>query len=135
MPGSSLWLLPPSSHALQPVFTSLIRKTSSIFNSPHLFIPHITLTSSISPSTYEPDPQKWLDGLILPSLEFESSIHTEFKGLESEDIFFKKLYVQIEKPGLEELAHVTRMTVAGYEDPGVARKWVEEEYKPHLSLL
>jgi len=135
MPGSSLWLLPPSSHTLQPVFTSLIRKTSSIFNSPHLFIPHITLTSSISPSTYEPDAQKWLNSLVLPSLESEPLVHVGFKGLESENIFFKKLYVQVEKPGLEELARVTRMTVAGYEDPEVARKWVEEEYKPHLSLL
>jgi 2',3'-cyclic-nucleotide 3'-phosphodiesterase len=135
MPGSSLWLLPPSSHALQPVFTSLIRKTSSIFNSPHLFIPHITLTSSVSPSTYEPDPQRWLDNLALPSLESEPSVHVGFKGLESKDIFVKKLYVQVEKPGLEKLARVTRMTVAGYEDPEVAKKWVEEEYKPHLSLL
>jgi 2',3'-cyclic-nucleotide 3'-phosphodiesterase len=68
-------------------------------------------------------------------LESEPSVHVGFKGLESEDIFVKKLYVQVEKPGLEELARVARMTVAGYEDPEVAKKWVEEGYKPHLSLL
>jgi 2',3'-cyclic-nucleotide 3'-phosphodiesterase len=112
---------------------TLIKKTSAHFGSPHLFIPHITLTSNIDPSSYGSDPQKWINDLEFPASE---AVVVKFqKNLQSEDIFVKKLYVQVEKPGLEKVARIARTTVSGYGDLQTARTWVEQEYRPHLSLL
>jgi 2',3'-cyclic-nucleotide 3'-phosphodiesterase len=132
MPGSSLWLLLPSNHPLQPVFETLIKKTSAHFNSPHLFIPHVTLTSNIDPSSYEPNPQKWINDLEFPASQ---DVVVRFQNLQSEYIFVKKLYVQVEKPGLEKLARIARTAVSGYGDLETAKTWVDREYRPHLSLL
>jgi len=134
MPGSSLWLLPPSNHPLQSLLTTLIEKTSAHFSSPHLFIPHVTLTSEIKPSVYGEgdEPQKWLDGLKLP---VKGEVVVKLGGLNSEDVFVRKLYSGVRKDGVRELGVVARRWVEGFEGEGESRRWAEEQYVPHLSLL
>lgn len=133
MPGSSLWLLPPKSHLLNEICSGLMDQTSSRFSSPHRFIPHVTLTSEISPSIYGSDPQKWLESLQLPPT---NTVQVKFEKLESEDIFFRKLYIQcIKTDGLEMLAATCRLKVEGFEEEEKAKKWGAEQYNPHLSLL
>ncbi|KAF1911704.1 2',3'-cyclic-nucleotide 3'-phosphodiesterase [Ampelomyces quisqualis] len=133
MPGSSLWLLPPKSHPLNKILTSLIDRTSSRFSSPHIFIPHVTLTSEISPSTYSADPQKWLDSLQLPQ---PSSLQVRFEKLASEDVFVRKLYIKCSKTdGLLSLAATCRLQVDGFGEEEKATNWATEKYNPHLSML
>ncbi|KAF2996624.1 hypothetical protein E8E13_002107 [Curvularia kusanoi] len=133
MPGSSLWLLPPENHPLNQKLITLIEQTASAFGSSDLFIPHVTLTSDlVSPSSYGSEPQKWLDNLALPAAD---SVHVIFEKLQSEDIYFRKLYIKCQKAeGLKALAAVCRKQV-GHEDEVTARKWAEENYNPHVSLL
>lgn len=133
MPGSSLWLLPPDTHPLNYVLTSLIERTASHFGSSDLFIPHLTLTSEIYPSTYGSEPQKWLDGLNLPACD---DVKVDFEKLSGEDVYFRKLYIKCHKTtGLKALAKVCRKQVAGHEDEETAGKWVDEKFNPHVSLL
>lgn len=134
MPGSSLWLLPPEAHPLNEVLVSLIKRTASRFGSYDLFIPHITLTSDlVSPSSYGPEPQQWLDSLDLPA---GGDVQVEFDRLDSEDVYFRKLYIKCKKTGgLKALATVCRQQVANHEGQETARKWAEETYNPHVSLL
>lgn len=133
MPGSSVWLLPPEAHPVNGLLTSLIKRTASHFGSSDLFIPHVTLTSEISPPTYRSDPQGWLDSLELPAGD---DVAVKFEDLNSEDVYFRKLYVKCQKTaGLKSLAKVCRKQVAGYKDDDAVRKWVEETYNPHISLL
>ncbi|KAF2706713.1 2, 3 cyclic phosphodiesterase [Pleomassaria siparia CBS 279.74] len=132
MPGSSLWLLPPSDHPLDATLTNLINSTSTRFNSPHLFVPHVTLTVDINPATYATEPQAWLNSLILPD---RGNVKVQLGELQSDDFFFKKLYFNVGKHGVGDLAKVARMKVNGFEEEETANMWVEKEYKPHLSLL
>lgn len=132
MPGSSLWLLPPPNHPLNAHLFTLIQETSSHFDSEHLFLPHITLTSGIDPAVYGGKPQSWLDSLDLPKA---SNVHVQFGALNSEDVFFRKLYIQIDKEGVTGLGKVSRRVVKGFEEDEVAGKWSEEVWVPHLSLL
>ena len=131
MPGSSLWLLPPASHPLTSKFTSLIASTSAHFSSPHLFLPHITLTIDIPPTSHS-DPQAFLNSFEFPNAQ---DVIVKLEHLQSEPVFFKKLYINVAKLGIKELARVARSAVDGFEEEGKAREWVEEDYKPHLSLL
>ncbi|KAF2266780.1 2',3'-cyclic-nucleotide 3'-phosphodiesterase [Lojkania enalia] len=132
MPGSSLWLLPPTSHPLNAILASLIQKVSAHFGSPHVFLPHVTLTSEIQPSSYSLDPQKWLNQIEFPEGKY---VHVKFGRLNSEDVFVRKLYIKVSKSGVDKLGKTARMTVNGYEDEEAAKKWTEEKYVPHLSLL
>ncbi|KAF2496102.1 2, 3 cyclic phosphodiesterase [Lophium mytilinum] len=132
MPGSSLWLLPPPSHPLTPLLTSLISKTSTRFSSPYTFLPHVTLTSDIPSSIYSSDPQAWLDELAKrfpPAAE----VSVQFEKLEVGNIFVKKITVRVRKDGVSGLAKIAREVVEARA--GEAEKWVEEAYLPHLSLL
>lgn len=132
MPGSSLWLLPPKSHPLNDPLVHLIEQTSSRFGSLNRFIPHVTLTSEISPSLYGHTPQQWLDSLQLSE---GSGVKVGFEKLASEDAYVRKLYIKCTKTeGLRELAGMCRQQVEGY-DEGKAAKWASETYNPHLSLL
>ncbi|KAF2637992.1 2, 3 cyclic phosphodiesterase [Massarina eburnea CBS 473.64] len=145
MPGSSLWLLPPPTHPLTPHLTSLIRKTSSHFSSPHLFLPHVTLTSGIEPKVYAGGAQAWLDGLPFLAGGSEGDVVVRLEGVRSEDVFVRKLYVKVRKEGVEAeglrgLAGVVRREgVMGgkgeAEAEAEAERWVREVYRPHLSLL
>jgi 2',3'-cyclic-nucleotide 3'-phosphodiesterase len=133
MPGSSLWLLPPKSHTLGSILSDLIDQTSSRFDSPHRFIPHVTITSEISPSTYSSDAKAWLDSLKLPS---GSTVQVQFEKLASEDVFVRKLYIKCGKAeGLKKLAVACRREVEGFEDESKAERWASDKYNPHLSLL
>ncbi|KAH7388634.1 2',3'-cyclic-nucleotide 3'-phosphodiesterase [Pyrenochaeta sp. MPI-SDFR-AT-0127] len=133
MPGSSLWLLPPTDHSLSTPLPLLIDKTSAHFKSQHRFLPHVTLTSDISPSSYSSEPQKWLDSL---NLQLDIKVRVSFEKLESQDVFFRKLYIKCDKhDGLKRLALRSRQQVDGYGEVGKAETWVKEEYTPHLSLL
>ncbi|KAF2833159.1 2',3'-cyclic-nucleotide 3'-phosphodiesterase [Ophiobolus disseminans] len=130
MPGSSLWLLPPSDDPLNAVLFGLIQQTSSRFQSPHSFLPHVTLTSEISPAS---DPQAWLDSLELPA---GKDVQVKFETLVSEDVFVRKLYIQCAKSdGLKKLAGASRRNVAGLEDQTKLAEWTHDKYNPHLSLL
>jgi 2',3'-cyclic-nucleotide 3'-phosphodiesterase len=131
MPGASLWLLPPAGASQDPLF-ALIEKTSSHFGSPHRFLPHITLTSELSPNTYGQNPQAWLDALDFDKAE----VQVKFEKLDSENVFVRKLYVKCEKTqGLKQLAMHCRQEVEGFADTSKATNWAEESYNPHLSLL
>jgi 2',3'-cyclic-nucleotide 3'-phosphodiesterase len=133
MPGSSLWLLPPKSHPLNSILSGLIQQIPSRFESPHRFLPHVTITSEISPSTYSSDPQAWLDSLDLPSA---LAVRVRLGRLASEDVFFRKLYITCAKgEGLEELALLCRQEVEGFKDEKLAEAWASEKYIPHLSLM
>jgi 2',3'-cyclic-nucleotide 3'-phosphodiesterase len=133
MPGSSLWLLPPTSDLLNGSLTSLIKRTSAHFGSSDLFIPHVTLTSEISASTYTSNAQGWLDSLELPTGDH---VLVDFERLASEDVYVRKLYIKCKKSaGLKSLAKACRKQVADYSDEGRARKWADEVYNPHVSLL
>lgn len=132
MPGSSLWLLPPSSSPLNSTLSFVIEQTASHFASPHLFLPHVTLTSEVSPATHSPDPQKWLDSLLLPH---GKDVTVKLGRLQSEDAFVRKLYSKVEKEGVVDIGKISRMVVEGFGDETEASKWAEEKYMPHLSLL
>ena len=132
MPGSSLWLLPPQSHPLTPVLTTLIKTVSTHFSSPHAFIPHVTLTSEISPSTYEKDPQVWLDSLDFLKAD---DVSVRFERLETSSVFFRKMTIRVAKEGVRALATIARTVVEGSAAEEQPRKWVEESFEPHLSLL
>ncbi|KAH7414046.1 2',3'-cyclic-nucleotide 3'-phosphodiesterase [Phaeosphaeria sp. MPI-PUGE-AT-0046c] len=132
MPGSSLWLLPPKSHPLNDTLVTLIEQTSSRFGSLNRFIPHITITSEISPSLYAKSPQKWLDSLQLPE---GNHVKVKFERLASEDVYVRKLYIKCTKTKeLEELAGICRQQVEG-QDEEKAITWATDTYNPHLSLL
>lgn len=133
MPGSSLWLLPPTGHPLNSILESLINSTATHFNSSHLFLPHVTLTSDISSSTYSSDPQKWLDSLSFPAGDV---VEVKLGPLASEGVFVRKLYSKVSKSeGLCQTGTMARKAVRGFEDEEKAMKWAEEQYMPHLSLL
>ena len=133
MPGSSLWLLPPTDHPLRDVIPSLIDKTSKKFNSPHRFLPHVTLTSEISPSAYGSNPQAWLDSLAFPAGQ---DVRVTFERLGSDEAFFRKLYIKCEKnEGVKKLAKQCRQQVNGFEEEAKALIWANDQYMPHLSLM
>jgi 2',3'-cyclic-nucleotide 3'-phosphodiesterase len=133
MPGSSLWLIPPPDHPLNPVLSDLVKQTSSHFHSKHLFLPHITLTSEIPPSKHSSDPQAWLNSLSFPS---KDEVQVKFAKVASEDVFFRKLYIQCAKSdGLKKLASACRSEVEGFGEDAKATEWSNDQYNPHLSLM
>jgi 2',3'-cyclic-nucleotide 3'-phosphodiesterase len=133
MPGSSLWLLPPKAHPLNSILSTLINQTSLRFGSAHRFLPHVTITSEISPSQYSSDPQAWLDSLKLPP---GGEVEVKFEKLASEDVFVRKLYIKCNlAAGLKHLVMVCRREVEGFGNEEEAAKWTSEKYNPHLSLL
>jgi 2',3'-cyclic-nucleotide 3'-phosphodiesterase len=131
MPGSSLWLLPPADHPLQGILGELIAEVSRRFGSTHLFVPHVTLTSEIEPGVYggKAGAQKWLNGVEFPD---SRDVVVRFGKLQSEDVFVRKLYVTVAKEGVKGIGGVARKFVGGEKE---VESWVEERYRPHLSLL
>ena len=136
MPGSSLWLLPPSDSKIEDILSTLITKTVPA-RFPELeatpdFPPHLTLTSDIPSGVTEEEPQRWLDGLPL------SIIDPPFVGFQSLDVgqqFFKKLTLSVQKAPLQNLAVQVRAAAVESGDEAAAKRWVEETYAPHISLL
>lgn len=135
MPGSSLWLLPPPSHPLHAVLTTLITTTlptrfpreasaASPRVAPHFFPAHVTLSSGIDPAVYGGDDresaQAWLDGLPFPSASSSSSSAAEaaaagatgakvrFERVVSQDVFYRRCFVRVGFDGVRALAGVAR---------------------------
>lgn len=130
MPGSSLWLVPPPSHPLHEVITTLISTTlPSKFPSeaagggtnPVLFAAHMTLTSEILPSTYYHDStpdlnqpptdeerqhaQKWLDALPFPPAD---EVRVRLDRVDTQDVFFRRCFVRVGYGGVEDIVAVAR---------------------------
>ncbi|KAL2149258.1 hypothetical protein VTH82DRAFT_8606 [Thermothelomyces myriococcoides] len=159
MPGSSLWLLPPENHPLNPVLRALITETlpsnftreaaSSPRVVPHFFPAHVTLTSEISPDVYGDDPQGWLDRLPLPKGGSESQPKVRFERVVSQDVFYRRCFIRVTFDGVKELAGIARATAVFGEEVEVdsegnvkfgkeTEKWLSwwrEEFGPHLSLM
>ena len=131
--GSSLWLVPPEDSSLYKAIHSLI--TTSIpplypIALPLRFTPHVTLTANTISSELQ-QPQQWLNGLKLPDL---SSLKMAIREVQVGDIFFQKLTMSCEKTAeLCSLASFCRRTGLGNE--GEAKGWVEQNYRPHYSLM
>jgi 2',3'-cyclic-nucleotide 3'-phosphodiesterase len=133
MPGSSLWFLPPTAHPLDSKLSILIDQISTRFESPHRFLPHVTITSEILASKYLDNPQAWLDSLQIQSV---GDVGVKFEKLASEDVKVRKLYIKCEKAeGLKKLAVVCRREVDGFHEEEKATQWAADNYNPHLSLL
>ncbi|KAK4248070.1 2',3'-cyclic-nucleotide 3'-phosphodiesterase [Corynascus novoguineensis] len=125
MPGSSLWLLPPESHPLNPILKNHITTTlpaafpreaaSSPRVVPHFFPAHVTLTSAIPPEVYGDDPQGWLDRLPFPGgtetgtgTGKERRVKVRFERIASQDVFYRRCFVKVEFDGVREVAGVAR---------------------------
>lgn len=145
MGGTSLWLIPrennPFTNAVQELITDTVPSNFAKTVKTHNFIPHVTLTSDIDPGkTYEKSgesPQAWLDGLELPNFrkEFDEVI-VELDHVEAGEKFFRKLAIEVnENDNLKKLATLIRKETVLGGDGNAAQKWVESEYKPHMSLL
>lgn len=136
MSGSSLWLVPPEKSELYSVIHDLIlNQLPSIFPIASVpgFTPHVTLTADTVFPNLE-DSQQWLDSLDLPqSMEVLKVVIGE---AEVGSTFFRKLAMRCEKTqGLCELAIHARKAAMGESRIQSAKRWVEEDYKPHISLM
>lgn len=140
MPGASLWLIPPSTSPFNKSLQNLITHTiPSHFPTitTHNFIPHITLTSSISPDLYtSTSPQTWLNNLSLPRPSSTDPLLLALEFLEAGDQFVKKLTLRAESSSsLLDLAGSCRSEAVLSNGIEGAKKWAREEYQPHLSLM
>ncbi|KAK4099463.1 2, 3 cyclic phosphodiesterase [Parathielavia hyrcaniae] len=141
MPGSSLWLLPPESHPLHQILTTLITSTlpatfplesSSTDTSvaPHYFPAHVTLTSGIDPAAaYGDEPQRWLDAIPFPPPpSSKAKVKVRFAGPDvvSQDVFFRRCFVRVRFDGVRELAGVARAVAVLGEGVDVDVAWEGE---------
>ncbi|KAH7305521.1 2',3'-cyclic-nucleotide 3'-phosphodiesterase [Stachybotrys elegans] len=140
MPGSSLWLVPPTEHPLHKLLSDIISHHLPA-QFPELtgptFSPHMTLTSNIDPKTYGDDPQGWLDSIAWPDT---STVHVRLQSLKTEDVFFRRSYLKVEFEGVREAAGVARARgVIGEDSIGPATEsWLREwnlAFGPHVSLI
>lgn len=129
MPGSSLWLLPPSTSPLTTALQSLISTSiPSLFPSTKVpdFIPHITLTSHIPCASTGNDSQAWLETLSLPKLE-----RIKIQSPKIGQIFFQRLTLACSRSKeLTALAQACREQAVGDDAHAFARG-----YYPHASLM
>lgn len=136
MPGASLWVIPPQSSLFNQIIQTLISKIVPAYfpnTKTHDFIPHLTITSNIDKSTYDKDPQAWLDNLPLDHLEH---IPVPLDCIEPGEPFFKKLTIKAEDPPeLLAFAAACRAHAVLDGDESKAAKWSEDEYLPHMSLM
>ena len=135
MPGSSLWLVPPEDSELYKTIHNLIlREVPALFSdvSPPQFTPHITLTADTVSD--QEDPQAWLDGITLPYSVKDLQINIE--QLHAGSIFFQSLIVLCEESiSLCELAVHCRAAGVQDTDLQVAKRWAQQSYVPHCSLM
>ncbi|KAI5811672.1 2',3'-cyclic-nucleotide 3'-phosphodiesterase [Peziza echinospora] len=139
--GASLWLLPPSNSPLDTALNTLINTTiPTLFPGttlPH-FRPHITLTSDVDPSL---DPTTVTSAITIPGhVQPPPPVSVKFTGVVVGERFFTKVTLYVEKTeGLVGLAGECRRRFVTREEDGStgeeARRWAQEEYTPHLSLV
>jgi hypothetical protein len=130
----SLWLVPPENSPLSKSISKLINKAlPPIFPEVLLptFGPHVTLKGNpvLEPAS---DPQAWLDALQLSGLD---RLCVSAGELHVGNSAFNKLSQLCKKmPELWHLAATCRAagTGAAYE---TERRWIEENWKPHVSLI
>ncbi|KAK3991464.1 putative cyclic phosphodiesterase [Cladorrhinum sp. PSN332] len=150
MPGSSLWLLPPPSHPLFPLLTSLIASTlpthfpsltsSPLLPKPEYFSPHMTLTSDISPSLYSTQDgdgaQAWLDSIPFPP---SSKVKIRFGRINSQDVFWRRCFISVGYEGIRDVVAKAREYGAeGVGEKEKVEKWLEwwrAEFGGHVSLM
>ena len=140
MPGSSLWLIPPSSHPLYSIIKRLIMESlPSRFpdvTGPE-FRPHMTLTSNIDPAVYGDRPQEWLDSIAWPAAR---DVQVQFEAVRTEDVFFRRCYIKVAFDGVKDVAGLARARgVIGEDTVGPeTEKWLHEwrsAFGPHVSLI
>ncbi|CAJ2501890.1 Uu.00g047430.m01.CDS01 [Anthostomella pinea] len=116
MPGSSLWLVPPPSHPLRDILSTLINMTLPA-RFPELtrvsFSPHVTLTSNVPPSRYGDKPLDWLDAVPWPSAD---EVRVCFGDVRTEDVFFRRCYVKVGFEGVKKVAGIGRAGDASIDD-------------------
>ncbi|KAM7183481.1 2',3'-cyclic-nucleotide 3'-phosphodiesterase [Rhypophila sp. PSN 637] len=165
MPGSSLWLLPPKSHPLHAILSTLITKTlpshfpdiipdpSSNSDSHSMdstfFPPHMTLTSGIPPSLYGSDPQAFLDSIPFPATNSSDGVKVRFSpssgdingAIQSQETFFRRCFIKVVlDESVRQLAGIARARGVNGED-GIGPKTEEwlgqwaKEFGPHVSLI
>jgi Cyclic phosphodiesterase-like protein len=80
------------------------------------------------------NPQAWLDFLELPQAE---DVRIVFADLASGDRWTKKLFLRAEKEPLRNVGMVCRSALEkmNHNSEDKARRWVEEEWDPHVSLV
>ncbi|KAH6645951.1 2',3'-cyclic-nucleotide 3'-phosphodiesterase [Truncatella angustata] len=141
MPGSSLWLAPPSDHPYHEILSELITKSlpsefPSVVGPP--FSPHMTLTSNIDPSVYGDNPQQWLDSIPWPTGD---EVKILFRGIRTGDVFFRRGYIKVyDTEPVKSLAGLARARgVEGEDSIGPkTEKWLKEwtaSFGPHVSLI
>ncbi|KXJ89718.1 2',3'-cyclic-nucleotide 3'-phosphodiesterase [Microdochium bolleyi] len=146
MPGSSLWLIPPQSHPLHGTITSLITSVlPSRFpaeaggpdgDSPVVFAPHMTLTSEISPATY--NAQAWLDSLPLPAAR---DVRVRLLSVDTQDVFFRRCFMRVEYEGVRDIVAVAREHGVSAASSGISEgteEWLKswkQAFGPHVSLI
>ena len=140
MPGSSMWLVPPQpskfNNAAQTLISSSIPQLFPSLKT-YNFVPHVTLTSSIdASSTYQDEPQKWLDALDLSAQPVKGNISVSLVAIEPGEPFFKKLTWKASKQDeLVKLATACRSYGVEKGEMHRARDWARTEYLPHLSMM
>ncbi|KAK4165614.1 putative cyclic phosphodiesterase [Cladorrhinum sp. PSN259] len=147
MTGSSLWLLPPPSHPLRPILTTLISQTvpqhfPHLTSSPHVprefFTPHMTLTSDIAPSLYTSTagPQQWLDSIPFPA---GKQVQVKFRRVRSQEVFYRRCFISVEYEGVKDVVGISReYGVEGVGNKQKVKEWLEwwrGEYGGHVSLI
>jgi 2',3'-cyclic-nucleotide 3'-phosphodiesterase len=140
MPGSSLWLVPPPDHPLHNILSDIITRQLP-FKFPDVtgpsFSPHMTLTSNIDPEIYGDNPQAWLDSIPWPEA---GTVKVRFRGVETEDTFFRRGYVKVGFDGVREIAGIARSRGVIGENiigPGT-ESWLRDwqiAFGPHVSLI
>lgn len=134
--GYSLWLIPPESSSLFEALQELIEfAIPSIYPGTLTpsFTPHVTLTAGmIDPELVGQDPQAWLDNLAVP--RSTSNLKVTISELHIGSIFFQKLIMLCEKSS--ELCDFAMFCRAlGTMEEESANDWVQENYRPHCSLM
>ncbi|KAF8461914.1 2',3'-cyclic-nucleotide 3'-phosphodiesterase [Kalaharituber pfeilii] len=131
MGGSSLWLIPPAESEIDSKLSTLINITLPSLmpdiRLPH-FRPHITLTSEVSPAL---DPTT-----VTSSIEVQTPPDVKFHEVNVGTTFFTRVTLHLEKTAaIKALAADCRKKYVTNGDEEAAKRWSEEDYVPHLSLI
>lgn len=126
-----MWLLPPAGSDIGSKLESLIKKTlPNLFPNVQLpiFPPHITITSDVDPA---------LDPVAVTSaIEVSSTPEVKFTTVDIGKTFFTRVTLHLEKTdSIVTLATECRKRYVTNGNLDEAKKWAEESFVPHLSLV